>query len=254
MTSSLSRGLRILALLNQHESCTVADFSSVLRIPRATTNRILISLVREGYILRHPSDHRFRLTLKAKSLSDGMSDEQYVASLARPFLAIVTERLRWPVSFGALSRTNLIIRENTDSESPLSTDKFNIGYKMSINTTATGLCILAHLSRESRKELLDALNADGAGWGLSGPEEAELAKELRTIRSRGFATYSRRTRRLDTTSIAVPIMDDEARVRGAVTIRYAKKALPLAAAVSSFVPILKDASEHITESLRANAR
>lgn len=251
MARSLSRGLQMIAMLNQRENCNVADFSKYLNIPRATTHRILATLVREGYIIRHPSDHRFRLTLKVRTLSEGMSDEQYTASVARPFLAAVTEQLRWPVSFGALSGVDLIVWENTDGESPLAADKFNIGYKMPITTTATGLCILAHLDKAGRKALNSALSLKDPGSRLSDSEQAVLEKTLRQIRSRGYATYHRRRSLVDAISIAVPIIDKAGRVRGAVTIRYARAAVPLAFAESNFVPALKEASHRIAAHLHA---
>ncbi len=157
MPLSLTRGLEILSLLNKRESASVADVCLALTVPRASAYRLLDALVAEGYLYQHRSDHRYRLTLHVLTLSEGFSDGQHLASVARPFLALVTQRLRWPVSFGVLSGLDLVIRENTDEESPLATDRFKIGYRMPLLTTATGLCIVAHMAVPSRSAVLAAL-------------------------------------------------------------------------------------------------
>ena len=254
MPLSLTRGLDVLALLNKRESASVADIRQALRIPRASLYRILEALIAEGYIYQHRSDHRYRLTLQVLALSEGFSDGQHLASVAHPFLALVTQRLKWPVSFGTLSGLDLVVRENTDDESPLATDKFKIGYRMPLLTTATGLCILAHLEAGSRDAVLSALAQREPGSALSARERTALEQRLRDTRTRGYATYDRRRQRTDATSISVPVIDTEAGVRGAVTLRFAKAAVTQAVAVGTFVPVLVEAAGRIAARIPKGVR
>jgi IclR family mhp operon transcriptional activator len=245
MPLSLARGLEILALLNKRESASVADLCEALKIPRASLYRVLDALVVEGYLYQHRSDHRYRLTLQVLTLSEGFSDGQHLAGVARPFLALVTQKLQWPVSFGTLSGLDLVVRENTDDESPLATDSFKIGYRMPLLTTATGLCILAHLDSASRDAVLAALAEREPKSALNSRERAALDLGLREIRRRGYATYDRRRQRTEATSIAVPVIDAGDDVRGAVTLRFAKAAVRQAEAVATFVPVLAEAAARI---------
>ena len=254
MPRSLTRGLEILTLLNRRESASVPDICAALKIPRASLYRILDALVDEGYLYQHRSDHRYRLTLQVLTLSEGFSDGQHLASVARPFLALVTQKLRWPVSFGTLSGLDLVVRENTDDESPLATDKFKIGYRMPLLTTATGLCILAHLDPGSRDAALAALAEREPAAALSSRERATLEQRLRDFRLRGYATYDRRRQRTDATSIAVPVVDAEGAVRGAVTLRYASAAVRQTIAVSTFVPVLAEAASRIAARIPKGVR
>jgi IclR family transcriptional regulator, mhp operon transcriptional activator len=254
MPLSLTRGLEVLVLLNKRESASVADIRQALKIPRASLYRILESLIADGYVYQHRSDQRYRLTLQVLALSEGFSDGQHLASVARPFLTLVTQSVRWPVSFGTLSGLDLVVRENTDDESPLATDEFKIGYRMPLLTTATGLCILAHLDAGSRDAVLSALAQREPASALSVRERAALEQRLRDIRSRGYSTYNRRRQRTDATSIAVPVIDADAVVRGAVTLRFATAAVRPGTAVATFVPVLAEAAGRIAARIPKRVR
>ncbi len=254
MPRSLSRGLEILAFLNKAESASILEVSKALAIPRATLYRILETLVSDGYLEQHRSDHRFRLTPRVRELSEGFSDAQLLASIARPFLSLVTQKLSWPVSLGALHGLDVVIRENTDDLSPLATDRFNVGYRMPLLTTATGLCILAHIDLASRNAMLAALAERDAKAALGTRARATLEKKLASVRGQGFASYDRLRQRTVATSIAVPIVDAGDNVRAAVTLRYAKDAVPAATAVREFVPVLQQAAERIATRIPSEPR
>jgi IclR family mhp operon transcriptional activator len=245
MARSLSRGLELLALLNRLESATVAELSSALHVPRASLYRVVETLHKEGFVERHPSDHHYRLTAKVRSLSAGFTDDHFLAAVARPDLIAVTRLLRWPVSLGMLSGTEVVVRASTDDQSPLAADHFDIGYSMSVLTTATGLCVLAHLDRARRDALLAELSQRSPRSALSARERSALENRLREIRARGFCTLDRRRQATDATSIAVPVVDDRGLVRGAITLRFAKAAVALPLAIAKFVPVLREAAHRI---------
>ena len=251
MPRSLSRGLEILALLNRVESVSILEVSRSLRIPRATLYRLLETLVHDGYLEQHRSDHRFRLTPKVRELSEGFSDAQMLASIARPFLSLVTQKLGWPVSLGTLSGLDLVIRENTDDISPLATDRFNVGYRMPLLTTATGLCILANIDIASRDAVLAALAERDPKARLGVRARAALEQRLRVVCSQGFASYDRLRQRTVATSTAVAVVDSSRNVRGAVTLRYAKDAVSLNKAVREYVPVLQEAARRIAARIPA---
>ncbi|MSQ05568.1 MAG: hypothetical protein EXR40_06255 [Nitrosomonadaceae bacterium] len=245
MPRSLTRGLDILLLLNRLESASIEDIRLALKIPRASLYRLLEALVEAGYVYQHSSDHHYRLEVKVLTLSEGFSDGHHLASVARPFLALVTQKLKWPVTFASLSGLDLVVRENTDDESPLAIDKFKIGYRMPLLTTATGLCILAYLDSASLNAILAGIAERDANSILSGRDQASLKQTLRDIRSLGFAVYDRQRHRTQASSIAVPVIDAEGMIRGAVTIRFAKQAVKQAEAVVTFLPIIKEAAKRI---------
>ncbi|MCU0757888.1 MAG: helix-turn-helix domain-containing protein [Steroidobacteraceae bacterium] len=254
MPRSLSRGLAVILALNAEESATVVELARALRIPRASLYRVLATLVADGFVEVDRTEQRYRLTPRVRALSDGFSDDLYLAAVARPELLSVTRTLSWPVSLGMLSGTEIVVRASTDHASPIAADRFGVGYRMPLLTTATGLCVLAHLDRSARDDLLEAVARAGAHDAPAGRERTALEVRLREIRNRGFSTFDRRRQSTDATSIAVPVRVPGGDVKGAITLRYAKAALALPAAVQKFVPTMREAARRIAERAGAGQR
>ena len=248
MLRSLSRGLDILTLLNSRDSVTPAELAKELSIPRATVYRILETLVNKGYLYQHESDHRFRMTNKVHTLSDGFTDDHHMANISRGFLNDITQQLVWPVSLATISGIDLIVRENTDKRSPLAVEQFTIGYRMSILNTASGICILAFMHKAEREVLLSMLADVNREQDQLIHSHERLKKILHRVYKQGYAVHHRHRNISDMTAIAVPILADD-RVRGTLTIRYARTALPLKQASSKFVPVLIKAAEGLAERL-----
>lgn len=245
MARSLSRGLAVLLALNERESATGGELARALHVPRASLHRVLATLAEEGFLEARRPGQTWSLTAKVRALSAGFSDDQYLAAVARPELLLITRSLRWPVSFGMLEGTEVVVRESTDDASPLAADHFGKGYRMSVLTTATGLCVLAHLDRPSRNALLAALASQEGVAVPVGRERTTLEARLREIRYRGFSTLDRRRQSTDATSIAVPVSVPGGPVRGAITLRFAKAALTLPVAIARFVPALREAAHRV---------
>ena len=118
MIRSLSRGLDILTILNKKGSASASEISVSLRMPRSTVYRILETLVNKGFIYQHKSDKRFRLTDKIGTLSNGYTEEDHMANISRNYLEKFTEKFQWPATLATLSGLSIVVRENTDLESP----------------------------------------------------------------------------------------------------------------------------------------
>lgn len=247
MVRSLSRGLKILTLLNRRDSASVGELAKDLEIPRATVYRIIATLREENFVYQHHADHRFRAMSKVRELSDGFTVEDHMVNIAQPFLSQITQKLVWPVSLGTLSGVDMVVRENTDDQSPLATERFTIGYRMPILTTASGLCVLAHLKPARRAVLLETLARADPHSVLTKSEAVELESALREIKKRGFSVYHRHRAHSDAISISVPVLQKMDKIRGALTIRFAKRAVKLPVAIATFVPVLRTAAEGIAE-------
>jgi IclR family mhp operon transcriptional activator len=250
MIRSLSRGLDILILLNRRDSASASEFANELDIPRATVYRILETLSDKGLVSQHRSDQRYRITRKVRILSDGFTDEDHIAHISRPFLKKVTKKLDWPVALATISGVDLIVRENTDKLSPLAIENFSSGYRMPILHTASGICILAYTSKSRQRVILDTLAEMDRKHDQIVHQRKTLDRKFREVRRRGFSVHHRHRRYSDLTAISVPIMPPDHEVRGAVTIRYARTALKMSAAIQKFVPVISDAADGIASRLK----
>lgn len=245
MIRSLGRGLDILTLLNTRDSASASEIAQELNAPRATVYRILDTLTEKGFIYQHTSDGRFRITLKVRRLSDGFTNEDHMANISRPFLSRVTRKYSWPVTLATISGIDLIVRENTDQESPLATEQFTIGYRMPILRTASGLCILAYMTSNRRNVILKTIGEADPKYREIVGQRRTLEKKLNEIKSQGYSVNHRPRRVSDLTAISAPILTGPNAVRGAVTIRYARTVMKLPEAVHKFLPDLQAAANGI---------
>ena len=248
MVRSLSRGLDILNLLNIRDSSTPAELAQELQIPRATVYRLLQTMADKGFIYRHSSDNRFRMTDKVRTLSDGFTEEDHMANIARDSLNEITKELVWPVSLATISGIDLIVRENTDKLSPLAVEQFTIGSRMPILSTASGICILAFMEPKARNIVLDTIATANRPQDHHIHNLNELNEQFASTRQRGYSVHHRQRNISDMTAIAVPV-HAQSRVRGALTLRYARSAIPMQNALVKFVPTLVKVAEGLSSRL-----
>jgi len=244
MIRSLSRGLDILTILNKSDSASASEVSEVLEMPRSTVYRILETLVKKGFIYQHKSDKRFRLTDKIRSLSDGYTEEDHMANISRTYLEKFTKKFHWPATLATLSGLSIVVRENTDLESPFAVEQFTIGYTMPILGSASGFCILAFMPSEKRQLLLDTLLSSENG-NLEEYDQMTVQRELKTVKENGYAVNIRTRRFTDQTAISVPIINADSQIKGALTVRYSTTAYEIDEAIRLFVPSLNDSSAEI---------
>lgn len=245
MIRSLSRGLDIIAIFNRRDSASASEISKELKMPRSTVYRILETLIEKKFIYQHESDRRFRLTQKIRSLSDGYTDEDHMANISRGFLQRFTKKHAWPASLTTINGIDIVVRENTDQQSPFASEQFTIGYRMSILETASGLCILSYMPAKRRNLILKTLAHTNSVFKKIVSKPKALETKFIKIVKQGFAVKNRARRFDDQIAISVPIITPEDSVRGALTVRYSKSAIALDQAVEEFVPSLKKASQGI---------
>ena len=241
MIRSLSRGLDILNFLNRFRSGTPVILARELKVPRATVHGILETLIEKGYVYQHPSDGEFPLTSKVRMLSSGFIDQAVMANLGRHLMEEVTKTLVWPVSFSAISGTDLVIYENTDASSPLAVEKFKIGYRMPILETASGICILAFMTASEREDVLVMLSKTADPQDQVARQAAWLTVSIEEVSRIGYATHRRKRERFDISAIAVPVRAGD-KVYGALTLRYHEPAISQDELENVIFPVLNKAA------------
>ena len=251
---ALLRGLEVLHVLNRHNGATVSEVASEIDLPRTTTYRILETLCVAGYAYRAASDDRYRLTIMVRGLSDGFDDEAWVTLIAREYLYNLCQELVWPCAFATLSGNSMLVRQTTDHRSPLAVEKRGPGFRVSILTSATGLCYLSFCPKEQRDTLLEMLAKSKESQNAAARNKKKVYEILVETRKNGFAIWHRKRRVADETSLSVPIIIEE-RLRAVLTMRFASTAIPEADAIERFVPKLRKTAQEIAdEFLRQHQR
>jgi len=241
---ALLRGLEVLHVLNQHDGATVSEVASSIDLPRTPTYRILETLCVAGYAYRAESDDRYRLTILVRGLSDGFDDEAWVMQIARPYIRELCREIVWPVAVATLSGSTMLVRQNTDHQSPLVVEKHGPGFRVSILGSAAGLCYLSFCPKEQRDSLLDILANSRKEADRPARNRKKVYDTLVEARKRGFALCHRKRRVSEELSISVPIIAED-RLLAALSFRCSSTAIPEADAIKKFVPKLRAVAQQI---------
>lgn len=249
--SSLRRALRVLALLNRWKETSLAQLVAELQMPRTTVQRILVTLISEGFVERIPKSALYRLTPAINALSCGFSDEDWVGHVATPLLYAKTEEIGWPLMICTPVGENMIVRVSTDRATSLALDHFSIGFKSPIMYTTTGRVILAYASTAYRDGLLNLLKHSENPSQADANNAAMVDHIITKVRRRGFEHL--RYVEFPEASIAVPIFL-KGTVIATLAVIYIKQALTPEAAEALFVKMLQRLSAKIERSIVASKR
>jgi len=253
---ALTRGLDALTVLNLRNGATVSEVAQEIRLPRTTVYRILETLCNAGFAFRDAADERYRLTILVRGLSDGFDDEAWVSQIARPFINDLCRDIVWPVSIATLSGLTMLVRESTDHSSPMALERFPVGFRTPLLTTAAGRVYLANTRPPQSDSLIDNMARSNKEDDKPARARAELQRALAEIKATGYATSSRTRRLVDEISLSVPVLLHD-RALASLTVRFAASVVPLKIGVERFLPKLRQCAASISSSflqLQAEAR
>lgn len=235
---SFNRGLRILEYLNLHNGSNANAVSRGTGLTRGTTFRLLETLRQSNFVRRDSQSGQYWLERQVRALSDGYSDEQWVDEIARPRLQSMGQDLVWPLTLSTPSGIYMLIRLNTDFESPLSQNRFLTGHRVPLLDSASGLVFLSFCDQEQRQTLIEL--AAQAGQFKSNSlfsNEKALVIRMDEVRAAGFAKRQEKTRSV----LSVPIFSG-GRVFACLAIRYFSSAVTEKDIQSKYLPSLLEAA------------
>lgn len=237
----LRRGLRVLEAVNLHNGARLRDIVRATGLPKTTTHRILENLHAAGYLRREEQDERYFVTLQARRLSDGYYDGGWISDLARPVLEELAAEIRFPVAIATPYGASMMLRDNTDAQSPLAPNVYARGTALPLLISATGKVFLAYCDDVTRKTLLDVC--------AQSPEpEDEIAQHprlveqmLSQIRKQGYAfgPGARRTEvAVPTATFSVPIRS-RGHLIGCLAMRYLSGGMSRQQVVDRYLAIMR---------------
>ncbi|MFM0593790.1 DNA-binding transcriptional regulator [Paraburkholderia dilworthii] len=251
----LARGLQVLRALNAMESgrATSQQISDATGLHRTTVRRLLETLVEEGFVRRSASDDSFRLTLDVRSLSEGFTDDERIATVAPSIMGRMLQRVAWPSDLTTPDGDAMIIRETTHRFSQLSFHRSMVGRRLPILLTAAGRAYFATCPDGERQDILDLLRS-----GAGGDEQKALASSdalvrnlIRRVRADGFgANHGDWAAQSKIGAVAVAIVSRE-RVLASLNVVFLSRAVTLAEATRRYVPELQLAASEMVAALEA---
>ncbi len=248
----LSRGLAILRAINRASSgwATITDIAQATGLHRTTVRRMLETLQREGYVRRSASDDSYRLNLKVRELSEGFTDDAWIAEIAAPVLGALLKQLVWPSDLCTLHGDCMLVRETTHRFSALSFHQGLIRLRMPIVFTAAGRAFLAHCAQATRESVLGLLQAGGDAQAAFARNRALVDPMLERVRRQGWATNDGDwANEPKIAAVAMPILH-RGDALGSINVVYLRRALTAEQAAQRLVPPLREAVRDIELQLR----
>ena len=252
----LSRGLFLLHALNRAPQgwARIAELSAQTGLHRTTVRRLLETLQTEGYVRRSPSDDSYRLNHKIRQLSDGFTDDEWIAEIANPVLGELLKKLVWPSDLCTLDGDCMLVRETTHRFSPLSFHRAMIRQRMPILFTSAGRAWLAFCPEQERQQVLNLIRQGDDAQATLARNDKLVAGIIDKVRAQGYANNDGEWSSQEKISaLAVPVFSHEDKVIATVNVVFLRKALGLAEAAQQFVPQLQAAAANIRAAMARNS-
>jgi len=242
---SLERGLALLVAMNRRKFPTVVELARDTRLPRPTVYRLLETLSRAGFVARSRPHDRYCLSRQVRTLSDGFTEDDWIADVAAPAMAKLTLEKVWPVALLTFEEGRMLVRETTHEASSLSIDHGMVGRRLPMLRTAAGRCYLAFCPSKERRTILEMLARSRATEDHWAREPQRLTKILDSIRAKGFAVQDREINP-KAAGMAVPICVGE-RVLASLSSIWISSAMTIERAEAELFPPLTATAKLIGE-------
>jgi IclR family KDG regulon transcriptional repressor len=182
---AVERAMQILSSFNgERPERGVSEIAQVTGLPKATTYRILMTLLNCGFLERTGDGERLRLGLGAVELGLSALRGLGVRRVALPYMQQLVERFQEICTLSIFDRGEVLFVEVVHSERSL-TIAARVGRHLPAHCTANGKVLLAFLPPEVVEPILNVPLAKYAEKTITSPDR--LREELEIVRRRGYA-------------------------------------------------------------------
>jgi IclR family transcriptional regulator, KDG regulon repressor len=212
---AVERAIQILnSFDDEHPERGVTEISEVVDLHKATTHRILRTLLNYGLIDRSVDGQKYKLGIQLVDLGFKVTRRMDMHKEALPFLSQLAQQLDEAVDLSLLDQMQVLYIEMIQSHHAL-TIAASVGRRLPVYCTASGKVFLAHISPDELKTLLEKPLTKFTNNTITDPHDLEM--ELKTIREKGFASDDEEYE-LGIRALAAPIYDQLGKVVSAVSI------------------------------------
>lgn len=204
---SVTRSLRILEAVAQHQPVTVGELTKMFGLPKSTVQRTLVTLAEAGWLRASRRDTtRWEIGARVLAVRPAALQGSSLFAAAREPMVRLRDSVDETVHLSVPDALQcMVVVDRVDCDRAVRTFHA-IGDTSPLHATATGRAVLAHLPERDVEEFI--------GKGLERYSETtpadpdELRAELRRIRVDGYAS-NRNQYRPDVCAIAAPILDED---------------------------------------------
>lgn len=213
--SSVERAMRILRVMSEGSNARLTDIAAAAGLDKATTSRLLESLVRDGFVSRDSETRQFALGPELMVLGAAALRRFDPRPLVRPSLMRLTAQFEDSVVLSIPSGIESLCIDVEEGTYPIRANYLRVGSRRPLGAGAGSLALLAWMPEAEREAALDILAHQMGRYPRITP--ALLRERIADARERGHVVL------LDVViermgGIAVPILDPEGRPVAALSI------------------------------------
>lgn len=212
---ALRRGLSLLDLVANRPGQRFTDLTDRSGLTKATTHRMLATLVEAGLLRVDERDQSYHLGFRVFEMAHRVWDQFDLRTAAEPELARLRDIAGETVRLGILDSDEILY---VDQREALQTVRLGngVGARVSAYASGAGKAIFAHLDTLQRDQLLGRLRLERfTANTITDPES--LIHELDLTKARGYAV-SFEEQNEGVSSVAAAVLDHRAHAIGAVAI------------------------------------
>ncbi|MBV7697520.1 IclR family transcriptional regulator [Streptomyces sp. TRM70350] len=204
---SVTRSLRILEAVAQHQPVTVGELTKIFGLPKSTVQRTLVTLSEAGWLRANRKDTtRWEIGARVLAVRPAALQGSSLFVAAREPMVRLRDTVNETIHLSVPDALQcMVVVDRVDCDHPVRTFH-TIGDTSPLHATATGRAILAHLPKQDVEELITQGLERFSETTPADPEE--LRAELDRIRTDGYAV-NRNQYRPGVCAIAAPVLDED---------------------------------------------
>jgi DNA-binding IclR family transcriptional regulator len=212
---AVERAVQILSSLDdEHPERSLSEIVQATGLHKATTHRILVTLLNCGFVDRTADGEKYRLGLRTIGLGLGVLNRFDFRQEALSHMGRLVERFQETCDLGVFDRGQMLELEVVHGSRAL-TIAARVGRHLPIHCTAGGKVLLAFLPSEVVEPVLNAPLAAYTENTITSP--ARLREELEAVRRRGYGLDNEEFEE-GISAVGVPIRDIEGNVIAQMSI------------------------------------
>lgn len=235
---TLDRGLRVIQSFGiDRRPMTLSDLSKSVNLPRATVRRILMTLVRSGFVV---GDERlFSLTPRVLLLASAYLTSNQINTVMQPLMDEVASKAKEVCSLAILDGEEVVFIARSSPARVFSTG-LDVGYRLPAFCTSVGRVLLGRLANDELTRTVDGMKLSPQTQSTLVDKSAVIATII-ADRTKGYSLVDQEAEE-GFRSISVPIRRYDGVVIAAANIGAHVDRITTGEMIDRFLPLLKEMS------------
>ncbi|TCU78542.1 IclR family transcriptional regulator [Bradyrhizobium sp. R2.2-H] len=235
---TLDRGLRVIQSFGiDRRPMTLSDLSKSANLPRATVRRILMTLVKSGFVAGN--ERLFSLTPRVLLLASAYLTSNQISTVMQPLMDEVAGRAKEVCSLAILDGEEVVFIARSSPARVFSTG-LDIGYRLPAFCTSVGRVLLGRLANDELTRTVDGMKLATQTQSTLLDKSAVIATII-ADRTKGYSLVDQEAEE-GFRSISVPIRRYDGAVIAAANIGAHVDRITTGEMIDRFLPLLKEMS------------